>query len=74
MGDIMYTVEKIEDTKVTLEDRETCTLFDIDKNLLPQNINEGDIIDIVDNKYVINIEKTNLTKKGIRNRFNSLMN
>ena len=74
MGDIMYTVEKIEDTKVTLEDRETYTLFDIDKNLLPQNITEGDIIDIVDNKYVINIEKTNLTKKGIRNRFNSLMN
>lgn len=70
----MYTVEKIEEDLVILEDRKNNKLFNIDKKLLPQNINEGDIIEIVNNKYVINKELTNNIKKEIRNKFDSLMN
>lgn len=74
MGDNMYTVEKLEEKLITLEDRTNNTLFDVDKNILPSNIKEGDILDLVDEKYIINNSLTKETKKDMRNRFNSLMN
>lgn len=70
----MYTVEKIEDNLVTLEDRKNKSLFDIEKSLLPTSIEEGDILDLVNGKYIINEELTKQTKEDIRNKFNSLMN
>lgn len=74
MGDKMYTVEKIEETQVTLEDRTNSNFFVVDKCVLPSNIKEKDILDFVDNKYIINKQLTDKTKKDIKNRFNSLMN
>lgn len=74
MGDIMFTVEKIEDNIVTLEDRNKNTFFNIEKKLLPNNIKEGDILDLKDNRYIINENYTKKVKEDIRNKFNSLMN
>lgn len=74
MGDIMYTVEKIEGDLVTLEDRNNKTIFDIEKSILPSNIKERDILEFVDKKYVINNALTKETKKNIRNKFDSLTN
>ena len=74
MGDIMFTVEKIEDNIVILEDRNKNTFFNIDKSMLPNNIKEGDILDLKDNKYIINEDLTKKIKEDIRNKFNSLMN
>lgn len=74
MGDIMFTVEKIEDNIVTLEDRNKNTFFNIEKKLLPNNIKEGDILDLKDNKYIINENYTKKVKEDIRNKFNLLMN
>ena len=74
MGDKMFTVEKIEDNIVTLEDRNKNTFFNIDKSMLPNNIKEGDILDLKDNKYIINEDLTKKIKEDIRNKFNSLMN
>ena len=74
MGDIMFTVEKIEDNIVVLEDRNKNTFFNIEKKLLPNNIKEGDILDLKDNKYIINENYTKKVKEDIRNKFNSLMN
>ena len=74
MGDKMYTVEKIEGNIVTLEDRNNNVFLEINKDILPNNINEGDILDLVDNKYIINEESTKRLKEDIRNKFNSLMN
>lgn len=74
MGDIMYTVEKIEDNIVILEDRSKNTFFNIEKSNLPNNIKEGDILEVVDGKYIINKDSTKKIKEDIRNKFNSLMN
>ena len=74
MGDIMFTIEKIEDNIVILEDRNKNTFFNIDKSMLPNNIKEGDILDLKDNKYIINKDLTKKIKENIRNKFNSLMN
>ncbi len=74
MGDIMFTVEKIDDNIVVLEDRNKNTFFNIEKNNLPNNIKEGDILDLEEGKYIINEYSTKKIKEDIRNKFNSLMN
>lgn len=74
MGDKMYTVEKIEDNMVVLENRNNNELINIEKKLLPNNIKEGDILDFINNKYIINDKLTNEKRNNIRNRFNSLIN
>lgn len=71
---IMFTVEKIEDNIVVLEDRNKNTFFNIEKNNLPNNIKEGDILDLEEGKYIINEYSTKKIKEDIRKKFNSLMN
>ena len=73
MVDKMYTVEKIENNIVILEDRENNTFLEIKKEILPE-IKEGDILELIDGKYILNEEYTKKIKENIRNKFNSLMN
>lgn len=70
----MYTVEKIEENLVRLENRETKKYFEVEKEILPSNIKEGDILDFINDKYVINKTLTENKKNNIRSRFDSLMN
>ena len=49
----MYTVEIIIDNIVRLEDRKTNKIIEINKNILPNNVKEQDIIDLIDNEYII---------------------
>ena len=69
----MYTVESIINDIVKLEDRKRKKIIEINKSLLPNNIKEQDILDLVNNKYIINEEETKRIKKDIRNRFNNLI-
>lgn len=72
MGDIMYTVDRIEDDIVILENRNNNTMIEVDIQEFDFDINEGDILDYIDNKYLKNIEKTENKKKDIRSRFDRL--
>ena len=69
----MYTEESIINDIVKLEDRNTKKIIEIKKSLLPNNIKEQDILDLVNDKYIINEEETKRIKKNIRNRFNNLI-
>ena len=69
----MYTVENIINNIVRLEERKTNKIIEINKDLLPKNIKEQDIIDLIDNKYIINKKETKRIKKDITNRFNKLI-
>ncbi len=69
----MYTVESIINDIVKLEARNTKKIIEIKKSLLPNNIKEQDILDLVNDKYIINEEETKRIKKNIRNRFNNLI-
>ena len=69
----MYTVDRIEDNYVVIENRDTKEVFNILKSDLPFNIKEGDILDKCDDKYYINEEETKRIKNDIRSRFNSLI-
>lgn len=69
----MYTVENIIDNIVRLEDRKTNKIIEINKNILPNNVKEQDIIDLIDNEYIINKKETKRIKENIKNRFNKLI-
>ncbi len=69
----MYTVENIINNIVRLEERKTNKIIEINIELLPKNIKEQDIIDLIDNKYIINKKETKRIKKDITNRFNKLI-
>ena len=70
----LYTVDKIENDVVVLEDRNTKEIKYIDINECDKDIKENVILDYdVDNKmYIINKEETIKIKFNIRNRFNKL--
>lgn len=72
MGDMMYTIDRIENDIVVLENRKTLEIIEVYKNLLPNNIKEGDILDFIDGKYYINDIITKNNKDSIRSRFDSL--
>ena len=44
MGDIMYTVDRIEDDIVILENRNNNTMIEVDIQEFDFDINEGDIL------------------------------
>jgi hypothetical protein len=72
MGDIMYTVDRIEDSIIILENRDNSIMLEVNKCEFDIDIKEGDILDYIDNKYIKNIEKTENKKKDIRSKFNKL--
>lgn len=68
----MYTVDRIEKEYIVLENRETLEIINVEKEMLPNNVKEQDIVDFINNKYIIDKELTNSTKKNIKDRFNKL--
>ncbi len=69
---LMYTVDRIEKEYIVLENRETLEMINVEKKMLPNNIKEQDIVNFINNKYIIDKELTNSTKKNIKDRFNKL--
>ena len=70
----MYTVDRIEQNIVILENRNTKEYIEININKIKENVKEGDIIELIDDKYIINKEKTKELNNNIKNRFNKLKN
>ena len=68
----LYTVDRIEDNIVILEDRNNKMLFEVEKKLFDFDIRESDIVDMVDNKYVKNNKLTKDVSNNIRSRFDRL--
>lgn len=68
----MYTVDRIEKEYIVLENRNTLEMINVEKEMLPNNIKEQDIVNFINNKYIIDKELTNSTKKNIKDRFNKL--
>ena len=70
----MYVVDRIEENIVILENKENKKIMEINKDEFPQNIKEGDIIEIINNEYKINKKETEIKKNNIKDRFNKLKN
>jgi hypothetical protein len=64
-------VDRFEEDKVVLEIIEGTLSFN--RELFPDNIKEGDIVEYIDDKFIIKLDETKERKKYIDDLFNSLI-
>ena len=69
-----YTVDRIEDDIVVLENRTTQEMININISELPNDIKTGDILKKVNGKYFIDDEETKSIEKRIHDKMNDLWN
>ena len=69
-----FTVDRIEENIVVLEDRKTNKMYDIEKNMLPEEIKPGDIIKKVNGKFFVDEIETQEVEERIQKKMNDLWN
>ena len=67
-----YTIDRFEENKVIIENRETKEMKNIEKNKIPDNCKEGDIINCINGKYFLDEEQTQKTEKEIQEKYKNL--
>lgn len=67
-----YTIDRFEGDKVVLENRETREIKNIEKDRIPQDCKEGDIIKCINGKYFLDEEQTRKAEKDIEEKYNNL--
>lgn len=68
----MYTVDRIENDYVVLENRNNLDMIDVKITEFNYDVSEGDIVLYKDGKYIKDDEETNRIESNIRSRFNKL--
>lgn len=69
-----YSVDRFEGEYAILENRKTNEVKNVKKELLPENIKEGSILQCVNGKYTYNEELTKEENNRIQDRMNKLWN
>lgn len=67
-----YTIDRFEEDKVVLEDRKTGKMKNIEKDKIPVECKEGDIIKCINGKYFLDIDETEKVEQEIQNRYKNL--
>ncbi|HSH36335.1 DUF3006 domain-containing protein [Schnuerera sp.] len=67
-------VDRFEEDKVLVEIENDSGVLAFNRELFPDNLKEGDVVEYVGNKFIVNKEETLERKKRINNLFNSLIN
>ena len=69
-----YSVDRFEGEYAILENRKTNEVKNVKKDMLPENIKEGSILQYVNGKYTYNEELTKEENNRIQDRMNKLWN
>ena len=69
-----YSVDRFEGEYAVLENRKTNEIKHIKKDMLPENIKEGSILQYVNGKYTYNEERTQEEVNRIQDKMNKLWN
>ena len=67
-----FTVDRIEEGIVVLENRKTLKTENVEAKKLPKEIKEGDILNKINGKYFINEKQTKEVTKRIQEKMNKL--
>ena len=67
-----FTVDRFEENYVVLENRKTNEIINVNKNELPEGIDEEDILDKINGKYIIDRNKTEEVSNRISDKMNNL--
>ena len=69
-----YSVDRFEGEYAVLENRKTNEIKNVKKDMLPENIKEGSILQYVNGKYTYNEELTKEENTRIQDKMNKLWN
>ena len=67
-----YIIDRFEENIAVLEERKTGKTKNIEKNIIPENCKEGDILKCINGKYFLDIEKTRKVENEIKEKYNNL--
>ena len=67
-----YTIDRFEENIAVLEDRKTGKMKNIEKEKIPENAKEGDIIKCINGKYFIDEEETKKVENEIEEKYKNL--
>lgn len=67
-----FSVDRIEDNIVVLEDIENNEIREVDISLLPEGIKEGSILVLNNDIYELDLNEEELRRKRIQEKFNRL--
>lgn len=67
-----YSVDRIENDKVIIENLETKEKKEVDKALLPPTIHEGTILSLLGNQYKVDEEEEKNRFMRLKEKFNKL--
>lgn len=67
-----FTVDRFEGDMAVLENRDTGEMFNVSRNDLPQEVKEGTILKLNNNKYEIDLEEQKIVEDRIKDKMNKL--
>ncbi len=67
-----YTIDRFEEDIAVLEDRNTGKMKNINKEKIPSECKEGDIIKCINSKYFLDLEETKKVEKEVQDKYNDL--
>ena len=67
-----FTVDRFEGDMAVLENRDTGEMFNVSRNDLPQEVKEGTILKINNNKYEVDLEEQKIVEDRIKDKMNKL--
>ena len=69
-----FTVDRFEGNIAVLENRDTGEMFNVNKDELPQEVKEGTILKLNNDKYEIDLEEQIKVENRIKDKMNKLWN
>jgi len=69
-----FTIDRFEGNMVILEDRKTGKMLNVNKNEIPSEVVEGDILKRINGKYIIDNNKTQEISDRIKKKMDDLWN
>lgn len=69
-----FSIDRFEEDIAVLENRENGKKISIERNKLPNNLKEGDILKCINGKYSLDKERTQEETNRIRNKMDDLWN
>lgn len=69
-----FSIDRFEEDIAVLENRENGKKINIERNKLPNNIKEGDILKCINGKYSLDKERTQEETNRLRSKMNDLWN
>ena len=67
-----FSLDRFEENRAILENRKTNEMIEVDRNRIPKDAKEGDILKFIDNEFKIDMELTNKKSEEIKEKMNKI--